>query len=86
MDNKNFNVSKHKDLEEVAIKPVSTVTIKSQKDSPKRSKSIICLCLSDDILSTVIEFPSAYEVFRHLCAPDKQNGRGSRVRAPFVHL
>ena len=85
MDNKNFDVSKHKDLEEVAINPV-TPNDKVTKRQSKKVKSIICLCLSDDILSTVIEFPSAYEVFRHLCAQDKQNGRGSRVRAPFVHL
>ncbi len=47
----------------------------------KRAKSIICLCLSDDILSSVIDLPTARAVFLELCAQYERNGRGSRIQA-----
>eukprot|EP00474_Spongospora_subterranea_P004481 CRZ04939.1 hypothetical protein [Spongospora subterranea] len=54
----------------------------SQTDKlAKRAKSIICLCLSDDILSSVIDLPTARAVFLELCAQYERNGRGSRIQA-----
>jgi hypothetical protein len=51
------------------------------KSKSKKTKSLLCLCLTDEILSSVIDLETAFDVFTELCAQYENNGRGSRVRA-----
>jgi hypothetical protein len=62
------------------VKPIDLDSPEHQRKS-KKAKNIICLCLTDDILTSVIDLPSAFDVFKHLCDQFEQNGRGARVRA-----
>lgn len=65
-------------LDQFVLEDISHDT---DKKLAKRAKSIICLCLSDDILSSVIDLPTARAVFLELCAQYERNGRGSRIQA-----
>ena len=57
------------------------LTTTEDKNQSKKVKSLICLCLGDDILPSVINLHSAHDVFAELCSQCENNGRGSRVRA-----
>jgi hypothetical protein len=65
-----------RDLEEYATGSISSsgdhkpimLTSDEHLRKSKKTKSLLCLCLSDDILSTVIDFETAHDVFKELCS------------------
>lgn len=77
-----------RDVEPYATGSISTLgerkplllSIGEHLSKSKKTKSLICLCLSDDILASVIELETAHDVFVELCFQYENNGRGTRIR------